>query len=67
MRNRLRDVPVLIRRLTQRGRYSLGIAVDKRWCSRHQLTLGDEVEMFEHPTKPEILCLRVRKRRQKSG
>jgi hypothetical protein len=49
----------LKRKLSQRGRYGLGIVLDSRFCQRHGLKVGDTVEMFDHPTKKDVLCIRI--------
>lgn len=49
----------LKRKLSKRGRYGLGVVLDSRFCQRHSLKVGDAVEMFDHPTKKDVLCIQV--------
>ena len=57
----MKNVQILTRKLTERGR-SLGVTLDCKFCQRHRLKAGDQVEQFEHPTNRDVLCIRVKRR-----
>ena len=56
---------VLERKLLKRSRYTLSVVLDSRFCRRHDLKSGDIVNIFDHPTERDILCIQVPARRRK--
>lgn len=55
----------LQRKLTKRGKYGLGVTLDKRFLTRHGLEAGDTVSIFEHPSRADVLCIQVARKATK--
>ncbi len=47
------------KRLSRRGRRSLGVVLDANFCRKFGLDVGDEVEIWEHPRKPGLIQIQV--------
>lgn len=56
---------VLERKLLKRSRYTSSVVLDSRFCRRHDLKPGDIVNIFDHPTERDILCIQVPTGRRK--
>lgn len=54
-------VNVLFRKVFKRGNHgsSLGITLDRRFCDNNKLESGDQVKMYQHPAKSNIMCIEV--------